>query len=117
MTRGWLYETRKASLDELLQWLRYCYMEFCLDPKKALIWRYLAHRGEERGGWDKAGSIIWADFWEHVDKFNDLQEDFEEADSEIETGAREAIAEDFAFVAKAYGFEADREELIATREW
>jgi hypothetical protein len=52
-----------------------------------------------------------------TDKFNDLQEDFEEADSEIETGAREAIAEDFAFVAKAYGFEADREELIATREW
>ena len=52
-----------------------------------------------------------------TDKFNDLQEDFEEADSELETGAREAIAEDFAFVAKAYGFEADIEELIATREW
>jgi hypothetical protein len=52
-----------------------------------------------------------------TDKFNDLQEDFEEADSEIETGAREAIAEDFAFVARAYGFEADIEELIATREW
>lgn len=52
-----------------------------------------------------------------TDKFNDLQEDFEEADSEIETGARECIAEDFAFVAKAYGFEADIEELIATRDW
>ncbi|WP_033369808.1 DUF5713 family protein [Hymenobacter norwichensis] len=52
-----------------------------------------------------------------TDKFNDLQEEFFDADSEIETGAREAIAEDFAFVAKAYGFEADIEELIATREW
>ncbi|MBC6698025.1 DUF5713 family protein [Hymenobacter puniceus] len=52
-----------------------------------------------------------------TDKFNELQEAFDEADSEIETGARECIAEDFEFVAKAYGFEADVEELIATREW
>lgn len=52
-----------------------------------------------------------------TDKFNDLQEAFEEADSEIETGARECIAEDFEFVAEAYGFDADIEELIATREW
>ncbi|RTQ51759.1 hypothetical protein EJV47_07515 [Hymenobacter gummosus] len=52
-----------------------------------------------------------------TDKFNDLQSDFYEADSEIETGARECIAVDFAFVAGAYGFEADIEELIATRDW
>ncbi|OON70356.1 DUF5713 family protein [Hymenobacter sp. CRA2] len=52
-----------------------------------------------------------------TDKFNDLQDDFEEADSEIETAARECIAEDFEFVSKAYGFEADREELVATRDW
>jgi hypothetical protein len=53
-----------------------------------------------------------------TDKFNDLQEAFEEADSEVETGARECIAADFDFIAKAYGFaEADLEELIATREW
>lgn len=32
--------------------------------------------------------------------------------------AREEIAEDFAYVARAYGFaDADVEELIATREW
>ncbi|WP_329222846.1 DUF5713 family protein [Streptomyces sp. NBC_01485] len=51
-------------------------------------------------------------------EFNDLQEAFEEAGSDIETVAREAIAEDFWFVAQAYGFaDADVEELIATREW
>jgi hypothetical protein len=51
-------------------------------------------------------------------EFNALQDDFEEAGSEIETAAREAIAEDFHFVASAYGFaEADVEELIAVREW
>ena len=74
VTRGWLYETGKESLDELLRWLRYSYMEFCLDNQKTLIWKYLAHIGAERGGKDKAGSIIWADFWEHVDKFNDLHD-------------------------------------------
>lgn len=52
-----------------------------------------------------------------TDKFNDLQEEFWDNDSEIETGAREAIGEDFDFIAKAYGFEADVEMIIATRDW
>ncbi|MFG2944604.1 DUF5713 family protein [Streptomyces adustus] len=53
-----------------------------------------------------------------TEEFNDLQAAFEAADSEIETVAREVIAEDFRFVADAYGFpDADVEELIATRDW
>lgn len=53
-----------------------------------------------------------------TNQFNDLQEEFEENDSEIETGARECIGMDVDFIAKAYGFEdADIEELIATRDW
>ncbi|MFJ4782181.1 DUF5713 family protein [Streptomyces sp. NPDC088794] len=53
-----------------------------------------------------------------TDEFNDLETAFEEAGSEIETVAREEIAEDFWFVAKTYGFEnADVEELIGTRDW
>ncbi|MBO0356668.1 hypothetical protein J0X19_01800 [Hymenobacter sp. BT186] len=52
-----------------------------------------------------------------TDKFNDLQEEFLDGESEIETGARECIAADFDFIAKSYDFEADGEELIATREW
>ncbi|RZB14606.1 hypothetical protein StrepF001_37270 [Streptomyces sp. F001] len=51
-------------------------------------------------------------------EFNDLEAEFDAAGSEIETVAREEIAEDFWFIATAYGFtEADAEELIATREW
>ncbi|MFC5907965.1 DUF5713 family protein [Streptacidiphilus monticola] len=51
-------------------------------------------------------------------EFNLLEAAFEAAGSEIETVAREAIAEDFWFIASAYGFgDADVEELIATREW
>lgn len=53
-----------------------------------------------------------------TDRFNDMENEFHENNSEIETGARECIGEDFMFIAYAYGFEdADIEELIATREW
>lgn len=53
-----------------------------------------------------------------TEEFNALQEEFEDAGSELETAAREAIGEEFWFIAKAYGYEkADAEELIATREW
>jgi hypothetical protein len=53
-----------------------------------------------------------------TEEFNLLESDFEAAGSEIETVAREAIAEDFGFVASAYGFaDADVEELIAGRDW
>ncbi|MFI6334683.1 DUF5713 family protein [Streptomyces sp. NPDC050535] len=50
--------------------------------------------------------------------FNALEAEFDAAGSEIETVAREEIAEDFSFVASAYGFaDADAEELVAAREW
>ncbi|MFF2774156.1 DUF5713 family protein [Streptomyces sp. NPDC058052] len=53
-----------------------------------------------------------------TEEFNALEAEFEAAGSEIETVAREEIGADFWFVATAYGFAgADREELIATREW
>ncbi len=52
-----------------------------------------------------------------TDKFNELAGEFEENDSELETGAREAIGGDFDFIAKAYGFDVDVEDLIAPRDW
>ncbi|MFF7047104.1 DUF5713 family protein [Streptomyces griseorubiginosus] len=49
-----------------------------------------------------------------TEEFNELQDD----DFDIETVAREEIAEEFWFIARTYGFEdADVEELIATRDW
>ena len=50
-------------------------------------------------------------------QFNDLAEEFADNGSEIETAARESIGMDIAFIAAAYGFEADVEELIAPRDW
>ena len=52
-----------------------------------------------------------------TNEFNALSDEFLENDSEIETGAREAIAADFDFIVKAYGFEIDIEEVIAPRDW
>jgi hypothetical protein len=52
-----------------------------------------------------------------TNKINDLEDAFEEADSELETVAREEIAQSFEDLSKAYGFEADIEELISTRNW
>ena len=52
-----------------------------------------------------------------TEEFNALAEEFNENDSDIETAARDCIGMDFAFIAKAYGFDADTEELIAPREW
>lgn len=52
-----------------------------------------------------------------TEAFNALQVEFEAADSELETVARENIGGDIAFIAEAYGYEADVEDLIAPREW
>ncbi|RKS73720.1 hypothetical protein BZB76_4423 [Actinomadura pelletieri DSM 43383] len=53
-----------------------------------------------------------------TEEFNDLEEEFVKAGSELETAAREVIGEEFWFIATSYGFSnADPEELIATRNW
>lgn len=52
-----------------------------------------------------------------VEKINLLQDEFLENESELETGACEAMGMDFDFIARAYGFEADGEDIIANREW
>ncbi|NTU50408.1 MAG: hypothetical protein HGA87_05955 [Desulfobulbaceae bacterium] len=52
-----------------------------------------------------------------TDEFNDLADEFYENDSEIESVARDCIVVDFDFIASAYGFDADSEELVGTRDW
>lgn len=50
-------------------------------------------------------------------RINELQEEFHKAGSEIETAARESICYDFDTCARAYGFVADVEQLVAPRKW
>jgi hypothetical protein len=52
-----------------------------------------------------------------AEAFNELQEEFLEAGSEIETAAREAIGGDVEFILKAYGYDVDVEEAIGNRDW
>lgn len=52
-----------------------------------------------------------------TEQLNDLENEFFENNSEIETGARECLGMDFEFIATTYGFDADVEELIAPRNW
>ncbi len=52
-----------------------------------------------------------------TNKINDMEDEFFENNSEIETGARECLGTNFEFISKAYGFDAHIEELIATRNW
>lgn len=53
-----------------------------------------------------------------TEEINDLQQAFDDADSEIETVARESLGADFHFIAQAYDFkDADIEELISPRDW
>ncbi|WP_338089482.1 DUF5713 family protein [Polyangium fumosum] len=63
------------------------------------------------------GNAVYALTHATTEAFNDLQEEFFEAESEIETMAREAIAEDIGFLLGAYGYEFDIEEAIAPRDW
>lgn len=48
---------------------------------------------------------------------NDLQEEFEENDSEIETGARESIGETVEYILQWFDIDMDVEDAIGEREW
>jgi len=63
------------------------------------------------------GEAVYALTHATTEAFNDLQDAFYEAGSEIETVAREAIADDIDFVLKTYGYDVDLEEAISPRDW
>ena len=52
-----------------------------------------------------------------TERINELEGEFEQQDSELETVAREVMAEHFAFIVSAYGFEdVGVEDVIAPRD-
>ncbi|MCI8694154.1 MAG: hypothetical protein HFH91_15820 [Lachnospiraceae bacterium] len=54
---------------------------------------------------------------EAVCAINDLQEEFDENDSEIETVARECIAAAVAYILEWFGIPIDIEEAVRERDW
>ncbi|MDH6227813.1 MULTISPECIES: DUF5713 family protein [Streptomyces] len=91
------------------------YPDHVVDEGRAILLR-LCERIEAERPSDLAA--LYALTQDATEEFNLLDAKFEASGSGIETVAREEIAEDFWFVASAYGFaDADVEELIATRDW
>lgn len=58
---------------------------------------------------EKFNEMTWA--------INDLQEEFEENDSELETGARESIGETVEYILQWFDIAIEAEEAIGEREW
>lgn len=48
---------------------------------------------------------------------NDLEEEFEEHDSELETVARDSIAETVAYILRWFDIGLDVEDAIGERDW
>jgi TolA-binding protein len=67
------------------------------------------------------GSAGPAEIQEQLDEMtraiNELQDDFEDHDSELETGAREAIAETVERILAHFEVAIDTEEALREREW
>lgn len=80
ITRQWMSAVcdkiglRTDNLDVFLHELNMRFKEFSLNNEKNSIWSLLSHVGIERGGKEDSGSMIWADFFEHVDKLNHLED-------------------------------------------
>jgi hypothetical protein len=78
------------------------------------ILRQLAERIEREA---PEGEAVYALTRATTQTFNELQEEFSQAGSEIETAAREAIGGDVEFILAAYGYDVDIEEAIENRDW
>jgi len=89
--------------------------DFLVDKVKAILLE-LCEQIEEQEPEDE--EALFELTHEATERINDLEEEFCENDSELETAARDTIAESFEHIVRAYGFtEVDIEEVIAPREW
>lgn len=86
---------------------------FLVDKIKVLIEGLVSYL--EEGEHDLAD--VQSKLDEMVMAINDLQDEFDEHDSEIETVARESIAETVEDVLIAYQIDIDIETAIGERDW
>ncbi|MEY8391676.1 hypothetical protein D3Z36_08225 [Lachnospiraceae bacterium] len=86
---------------------------FLVDKIKSLVQEVIVFLEEG----EKDLGIIQQKFDEMTRAINDLQEEFEENDSELETGARESIGETVDYILKWFGIELDVEDALGERDW
>ena len=85
-----------------------------LVAKGQELLRQLAERIEREA---PKGEAVYALTQATAEAFNQLQDEFLQAGSEIETAAREAIGGDVEFILHAYGYNVDIETAIGNRDW
>ncbi len=87
--------------------------DFLVDKIKVLIQNVIALLETE----EKDLEIIQDKFDEMTLAINDLQEEFEENDSELETVARDSIGETIDYILQWFDIDIDVEDAIGERDW
>ena len=87
--------------------------DFLVDKVKAELQKVIDLL--ERGETDR--EAVQEKLDEAVCAINDLQEEFDENDSEIETVARDCIGESVGYILAWFGIPIDVEEAIRERDW
>ena len=105
------FDPNYKLLDDMSQ--DYCYPAFLVDKVKDERQKFIDLL--ESGETDT--EVIQETLDEAVCGINDLQEEFDENDSEIETVARDCIGVTVAYILEWFGIPIDIEEAIRERDW
>lgn len=87
--------------------------DFLVDKVKELVQNVISYLETGEQDLEK----IQNQFDEMTLAINDLQEEFEENDSEIETAARDSIGETVEYILKWFQIDLDVEDAIQERDW
>ena len=87
--------------------------DFLVDKIKMLIQNVITLLEKE----EKDLEIIQDKFDEMTLAINDLQEEFEENDSELETVARDSIGETIEYILQWFDIDIEVEDAIGERDW
>ncbi len=87
--------------------------DFLVDRVKALVQDVIGFLETGERDLEK----IQSKFDEMTLAINDLQEEFEDNDSEIETMARDSIGETVAYILEWFDVDIDVEDAIGERDW
>ena len=106
------------KFDENYQLLADMYQDgyfpnFLVDKVKELVQSVISYLETGEQDLEK----IQKHFDEMTLAINDLQEEFEENDSEIETAARDSIGETVEYILKWFQIDLDVEDAIQERDW
>lgn len=89
------------------------YPDFLVDKISALLRKVVALLEND----ETDLKVIQSALDEAVEGINDLQAEFEENDSEIETVARDTIGETVAYILEWFDIDIDIEDAIGARDW